>query len=74
MGIRPGRAVLGGASYGGPDGLKAFVRAAHALGIAVILDVVYNHFGPDDSILWQFDGSGPTWNGGIYFYGERLPR
>jgi len=59
--------------YGGPDGLKAFVRAAHALGIAVILDVVYNHFGPDDSILWQFDGSGPTWNGGIYFYGERFP-
>ena len=59
--------------YGGPDGLKAFVQAAHALGIAVILDVVYNHFGPDDSILWQFDGSGPTWTGGIYFYGERFP-
>jgi 1,4-alpha-glucan branching enzyme len=59
--------------YGGPDGLKAFVRAAHALGIAVILDVVYNHFGPADSILWQFDGSGPTWAGGIYFYGERYP-
>ena len=51
--------------YGGPDGLKAFVRAAHELGIAVILDVVYNHFGPDDSILWQFDGSGATWAGGI---------
>jgi 1,4-alpha-glucan branching enzyme len=59
--------------YGGPDGLKAFVRAAHELGIAVILDVVYNHFGPDDSILWQFDGSGPTWAGGIYFYGARYP-
>jgi 1,4-alpha-glucan branching enzyme len=59
--------------YGGPDGLKAFVAAAHALGIAVILDVVYNHFGPDDSILWQFDGRGPTWTGGIYFYGERFP-
>jgi 1,4-alpha-glucan branching enzyme len=59
--------------YGGPDGLKAFVRAAHELGIAVILDVVYNHFGPDDSILWQFDGSGPSWAGGIYFYGTRYP-
>jgi len=35
--------------------------------------VVYNHFGPDDSILWQFDGSGPTWAGGIYFYGARYP-
>jgi 1,4-alpha-glucan branching enzyme len=59
--------------YGGPDGLKAFVRAAHELGIAVILDVVYNHLGPDDSILWQFDGCGPTWAGGIYFYGARYP-
>src|SRR5579859_1479431 len=56
--------------YGGPDGLKAFVQAAHAHGIAVILDVVYNHFGPQDSILWDFDGSGPAWPGGIYFYGR----
>jgi 1,4-alpha-glucan branching enzyme len=60
-------------AYGGPDGLKSLVRAAHAHGIAVILDVVYNHFGPPDSILWDFDGSGPTWPGGIYFYGERWP-
>lgn len=33
-------------SYGGPDGLKHLVNAAHEKGIAVILDVVYNHFGP----------------------------
>ncbi|MEV1288555.1 malto-oligosyltrehalose trehalohydrolase [Micromonospora sp. NPDC049679] len=33
-------------SYGGPDGLKRFVDAAHARGMGVILDVVYNHFGP----------------------------
>ncbi|MFC4109268.1 malto-oligosyltrehalose trehalohydrolase [Micromonospora zhanjiangensis] len=32
--------------YGGPDGLKRFVDAAHARGLGVILDVVYNHFGP----------------------------
>ncbi|MGE3076386.1 MAG: malto-oligosyltrehalose trehalohydrolase [Dehalococcoidia bacterium] len=32
--------------YGGPDGLRRFVNAAHEAGIAVILDVVYNHFGP----------------------------
>jgi maltooligosyltrehalose trehalohydrolase len=32
--------------YGGPDGLKRFVDAAHAHGLGVILDVVYNHFGP----------------------------
>jgi maltooligosyltrehalose trehalohydrolase len=32
--------------YGGPDGLKRFVNACHVHGIGVILDVVYNHFGP----------------------------
>jgi maltooligosyltrehalose trehalohydrolase len=32
--------------YGGPDGLKRFVDACHARGLSVILDVVYNHFGP----------------------------
>jgi maltooligosyltrehalose trehalohydrolase len=32
--------------YGGPDGLKRFVDAAHQQGLAVLLDVVYNHFGP----------------------------
>ncbi|MGA2250900.1 malto-oligosyltrehalose trehalohydrolase [Terracidiphilus sp.] len=32
--------------YGGPDGLKRFVNAAHVKGLAVLLDVVYNHFGP----------------------------
>ena len=39
----------------------------------MILDVVYNHFGPQDSILWDFDGEGPGWEGGIYFYGTRWP-
>ncbi len=33
--------------YGGPDGLKRLVDACHARGLAVLLDVVYNHFGPD---------------------------
>lgn len=32
--------------YGGPDALKRFVNAAHGKGLAVLLDVVYNHFGP----------------------------
>src|SRR3954468_22076935 len=33
-------------AYGGPDGLKRFVDAAHGRGLGVVLDVVYNHFGP----------------------------
>src|SRR6202012_2839772 len=34
-------------SYGRPEDFKAFIDAAHARGLMVILDVVYNHFGPD---------------------------
>lgn len=40
--------------YGTPDDLRAFVDRAHALGIAVILDVVYNHLGPRGNYLGQF--------------------
>ncbi len=55
--------------YGGPDNFKAFVDACHAAGLAVILDIVHNHWGPWDLTTDQFDG----WNtseypGGIYFY------
>ena len=56
--------------YGGPDGLKRFVKAAHEHGIAVIIDVVYNHFGPGDLGLWQFDGWSENEKGGIYFYND----
>ena len=38
-------------SYGGPAGLQRFVDAAHGLGISVILDVVYNHLGPEGNYL-----------------------
>ncbi len=41
-------------SYGGPDGLKQLVSACHQQGIAVILDVVYNHFGPEGNYVNQF--------------------
>ena len=37
--------------YGTPDDLRAFVNRAHSLGLSVILDVVYNHFGPDGNYL-----------------------
>jgi 1,4-alpha-glucan branching enzyme len=55
-------------SYGTPDDLKALVKAAHESGIAVLLDVVYNHLGPSDLDLWQFDGWSEHGKGGIYFY------
>jgi maltooligosyltrehalose trehalohydrolase len=38
-------------SYGGPHGLKEFVDACHSRGVGVILDVVYNHLGPDGNVL-----------------------
>lgn len=58
-------------AYGGPEGLLAFVKAAHEHGIAVIMDVVYNHFGPSDLGLWQFDGWSENEKGGIYFYNDQ---
>ena len=41
-------------SYGGPDGLKDFVNRCHQMGLAVILDVVYNHLGPEGNYLGEF--------------------
>jgi len=41
-------------SYGGPDGLKRLVDACHQRGLAVILDVVYNHVGPEGNYLGEF--------------------
>src|SRR5258705_4334057 len=40
--------------YGTPDDFRRFVDRAHAVGLGVILDVVYNHFGPDGNYLTQF--------------------
>ncbi len=41
-------------SYGGPDGLKRLVNAAHGKGLGVIMDVVYNHFGPAGAYVSKF--------------------
>ena len=41
-------------AYGGPDGMRRLVDAAHAQGIAVVLDVVYNHVGPEGNYLDRF--------------------
>jgi malto-oligosyltrehalose trehalohydrolase len=41
-------------SYGRPDDLKRFVEAAHARGLMVLVDVVYNHFGPEGNYLHRY--------------------
>jgi maltooligosyltrehalose trehalohydrolase len=51
------------ACYGGPDAFRRFVDAAHRAGLAVILDVVYNHLGPDGNYL-------PAITGGKLFNAE----
>jgi maltooligosyltrehalose trehalohydrolase len=63
------------AAYGTPDDLRRLVDAAHAVGLMVLLDVVYNHFGPDGNYLhaWCpqfFDESRHTpWGAAIAFDG-----
>jgi 1,4-alpha-glucan branching enzyme len=66
--------------WGGPDAFRNLVNQAHQLGIAVIVDVVYNHLGgADTGDMWQFDGwwgggtcpfDGSGANGGVYFYND----
>jgi maltooligosyltrehalose trehalohydrolase len=56
--------------YGGPDGLKRFVNAAHEKGLAVLLDVVYNHFGPSGNYTGKFgpyviDSHHTPWGGAV---------
>src|SRR5437868_10922861 len=59
--------------YGTPDDLRAFVDRAHSLGLGVILDVVYNHFGPDGNYLGAFSndyltrGNENEWGDSINF-------
>jgi len=67
------------ASYGGPAGLKALVNACHQAGLAVILDVVYNHLGPEGNYLDCFgpyftDHYRTPWGRAINFDGpDSLP-
>lgn len=57
-------------ALGGPDAFKRFVKSCHARGMAVLVDVVHNHYGPSDLDLWQFDGWSQNGLGGIYFYND----
>jgi 1,4-alpha-glucan branching enzyme len=63
-------------AYGTPDDFKALVDAAHARGIAVVLDVVHNHYYVDGNSpsmsMWCFDGPCPS-NGGAYFDNDGTP-
>jgi maltooligosyltrehalose trehalohydrolase len=61
-------------SYGGPDGLKRLVNACHMQGLAVVLDVVCNHLGPEGNYLWDFgpyftDRYRTPWGSAINFDG-----
>jgi maltooligosyltrehalose trehalohydrolase len=62
--------------YGTPDAFRAFVDEAHVLGLGVILDVVYNHLGPDGNYLAQFseryftDRYGTEWGEPFNYDGE----
>ena len=57
-------------SYGRPNDLKRFVDEAHERGMSVLLDVLYNHWGPSDMSVWQYDGWSENGLGGIYFYND----
>jgi maltooligosyltrehalose trehalohydrolase len=61
-------------SYGGPDGMKQLINACHRKGLAVILDVVYNHLGPEGNYLGEFghyftDKYRTPWGGALNFDG-----
>ncbi len=63
--------------YGSPDDARAFVNRAHELGVAVILDVVYNHLGPDGNYLREFSPDyfstryGNEWGDALNFDGDQ---
>jgi maltooligosyltrehalose trehalohydrolase len=68
------------ASYGTPDDLKRFIDRAHALGIMIFIDVVYNHFGPSGNYLHAFSKCFFTerhqtpWGAGLAFDEQRAVR
>jgi 1,4-alpha-glucan branching enzyme len=69
-GYNPGHIFAVESYYGGPDQLKQLIDACHERGIAVLIDVVFNHLGPDDLGCWKFDGWSENDGGGIYFYND----
>ena len=74
LGYNPAHIFAIESSYGGPNAFRELVDAANGYGIGVILDVVYNHFGPNDTPLWELDGWRERDGGGIYFYNDAWKR
>jgi len=72
MGYNPGLPFAIDSAYGRQKALNELIKQAHARGIAVLMDVVYNHLGPQglDLCLWRFDGWSQQGGGGIYFYND----
>ncbi len=71
LGYNPCNLFAPESAYGSPNSMRNFIDACHQRGIAVLLDVVYNHMGPSDLqySVWKFDGFSTYWDtGGIYFY------
>ena len=63
-------------SYGGTEGLMRLVDACHARGLAALLDVVYNHFGPEGNYLWDYapyftERYTTPWGAAVNFDGPR---
>lgn len=72
MGYNPALPFAIDDAYGQPKAVQKFVQAAHDCGLAVIFDVVYNHFGPEGlgPCLWRFDGWSKNEYGGVYLYND----
>lgn len=71
LGYNPVNLYAPESAYGSPAQMRHFIDACHQRGIAVIIDVVYNHMGPTDldESIWRFDGySAAPDTGGIYFF------
>jgi 1,4-alpha-glucan branching enzyme len=66
-GYNPAQPMAPESAYGTPEEMKAFIDGAHARGMGVVIDMVANHWGPNDLPMWCVDGN-CLGNGGAYFY------
>ncbi len=57
-------------AYGGINEYKRFINECHARGIAIIQDIVHNHWGPSDLDVWRYDGWYSGSYGGVFFYND----